>query len=195
MKNKISLFLAVAFAVIAAPLGAAEAFHLRGYGIADPTRYATPILLQSASQRAAELDLRRLFLYFNGCRIRKTDGGYAMTDTGHFKETTEINYKSLSPVLTEASFAVDLPPELAQRTILTIPFEISYSGDLQTRNFASVQKYLSFMDDILIKTLGDYLTKKGLFRGGEYLELDFLHFERSWGKKKVQGKIHFVIHR
>lgn len=185
----------LAFTAIVAPLQAADAFTLRGYGVADSSRYATPILLQAASQRAAELDLRRLFLYFNGCRIRKTDGGYAITDTGHFKDSTDVSFKTLSPVLTEASFPVELPPELAQRSILTIPFEINYSGDLQIKNFASAQKYLSFMDDVLVKTLGDYLTKKGLFRSGDYLELDFLHFERSWGKKKVQGKIHFVIHR
>ncbi|MBL8995019.1 MAG: hypothetical protein JNM63_16850, partial [Spirochaetia bacterium] len=45
MKNKTPLILTFAFAILFFPLQAAESFNLRGYGIADPSRYATSILI------------------------------------------------------------------------------------------------------------------------------------------------------
>ncbi len=176
-------------------LASGSDFTLRGYGLADPERHSVAIQRQAAAERAAELDLRRLFLYYNGCRIRKISGGYAIADSGVFREAPEIRFKQISPVFSEASFEAAFPAHLSQRPTKTIPFEITYAGELQIKNFASAQKYLAFMEDILVKTLGDHLTKQGLFRGDNYIELDFLPIDRSWGRKKVKGVIHYLVQR
>jgi hypothetical protein len=167
---------------------------LHGYGVADPARFQSPLLSTEASQRAALLDLQRQYLYVNGCEIQKTANGYSIGDKGRTRDL-EPEYRGLSPLFSQAESPFEIPEALSQRVMQVIQVNLSYTGALDVKSFESAKAYLNWVDDSLVKALGDELVKKGWLKNGAACALEYLHFERALGKKKISAKISYVAKR
>ncbi|MBN8215400.1 MAG: hypothetical protein J0L75_02110 [Spirochaetes bacterium] len=191
MSPRNSLWFVLLAGFLATAWVGAATVTVRGYGLGDPSRYQGSLQSTEAAKRAALLDLKRQLLYLGGTEVQKTSDGYAIINKGRIGDA-EPEYRSLSPVFAEAASDYEIPEALSQRVMQQIQVNVAYTGALDVNAFGSAKAYLNWVDDSLVKALGDELSKKGWFKGGASVTLEFLHFERSLGKKKIAAKIWYV---
>lgn len=178
-------------AILAVPsLWAAPTVTLHGYGMVNPNEVTSVLAQEQKSERAAQVELRRLALYLNGATIQKLPDGYALADEGKIADLRG-NIRQISPVLAEASATLPIPPALSNRVMQKLKVTLKYTGKIDSRSFEANQAFSKWLSDNLIQSLGDDLVKRG-FLGSGALRLEFLSFECPWTGKTLNATIQYV---
>ncbi len=170
-----------------------QTLKLKAYGLSDPEKYPTSESQISAAQKAAEINLRRQYLFLNGCLIRKIGADFELTDMGHFQETQKITFKTISPLLIEAQMEIRFPENLKKRPLQHLSFELTYSPSLDLKKFPSLKDYYRFCQEEILKTLGKELANKKYLKAETGCVLDYLFIDYTLGTSKILVTLDYLI--